>query len=145
MALVDDLDMFRDLVKSRLERVAPAALQSFYRYFLDAEPVWTGDLVFNYTFSIGSPAAATYTGRQLGDIGPRIDRAGAISEARAMYQDQIPENVPIGQDLWITNNMNYAKRIEQQGSPYGYGQGVLQAACNAWPQHVKLGVAQVTS
>lgn len=123
-----------------MEVVPSIAIKSLYRQFMDLEPVWTGLLVFNYTFSIGQPAAGVESG-----AAGRIDRSSAIASALQGYLNDVPDRLPIGPSFFITNNVEYAGRIEHEGSPRGYGQNALLGACLAWKRHVKLGVADAQS
>lgn len=143
MGFEQDIERFRELVERRMEVVVPIAIKSMYRQFLDLEPVWSGLLIFNYTFSIGTPAAGV-----IGDTrgtGGKIDRGGAIASAKAGYLGDIPDTLPPGGTFYITNNVEYAMRIEQEGSPRGYGWHALQATTQAWRRHVKLGVADAVA
>ena len=137
---MEDIRRFQALVTERLERVPGAALRSLVRFFLDAEPVWSGDLVFHFVFTEGAPSS------QLVSSGPRSDgplaRSSVISSAISEYMHAIPQRLPPG-TYYLTNVMDYSAEIEQYGSPRGWGQGAVEMAAKAWPQHVRLAVQEV--
>lgn len=141
MELLAGIDAFRSLVERRMEVVTPEAVKSYYRQFMDLEPVWSGDLAFNYIFSVGAP----YSGQPY-DFGgwgiPPAPRRPVLVAATGHHQNSVPDRIPVGVDCYITNVLDYAVRIETEGSPKGYGWRALQGSANRWKTHVKLGVQE---
>lgn len=140
-AITDAVAALKQLVEARAVLIPGEAIRSMYRVFLDLEPVWTSMLVFNFTFTIGAPAS------DINDIGnnEQVNRRGAINQAKAYYMGVIPDELPLDGHFFITNNLDYSQRIEEEGSPLGYGQGALAYAAAGWAKHVKLGLQSALS
>jgi hypothetical protein len=134
------LEALKSLADERMRRTTPAAIKSLYRQFMDLEPVWTGMLVFNYNFYIGSAPSGTISNE---GTGVQVPRTPAIAAALQGYMNDVPKQLPAHDGVyWIVNQMDYAWRIETEGSPKGYGQHALAYAANNWAAHVKLGLAE---
>ena len=142
-AWTQGIDDLLNLAERRMRRTVPLAIKSFYRQFMDLEPVWTSMLVFNYNFYVGSAPAGTISGDTGLVPSKGVNRSAAIAAALQEHLNSIPELLSSEDSTYfIANRMDYAMRIEEQGSPRGFGKDALKDAANRWTTHVKLGLAE---
>lgn len=130
MSLADDLRKYAAKYKLRMETVAQAVPVELTRRVILASPVDKGRFRANWNVSTGKPDLATTEDTDK-DGGKTISRAQAVK-------------VQLGDDVYTTNNLPYAKPLEE-GSSTQAPHGMVATSIRAFEAATKKAVNDAKS
>lgn len=121
-----DLTQAIKAAEDKVETVVKASAFQLFRAIVLKTPVDTGHLAYNWQVSINKPKL-----EELEGVDP--DKSGTISRG----EGEVAKWTLTDRSIWITNNVDYALKIEYYGSKIKAPQGMVRISLREFNQMFK--------